>query len=76
MDNIQSLRNTIGGNYSKPKVGDLFIYREGLKISTEAQDYLKIQKNLSDETIQNFNLGYDAYRNQITIPETKKPIEV
>lgn len=70
-NNIQSLRNTIGGNYSKPRMSDLLIYREGLKISTEAQDYLKIQKNLSDETIQNFNLGYDAYRNQITIPETK-----
>ena len=69
--NIQSLRNTIGGNYSKPNVNDMVMFRTQLSENTIAQDYLRIQKNLSDETVKIFCLGYDYYRNQIAIPEMK-----
>ena len=72
---IQSLRNTIGGSYSVPNSEDfarafstLF---DGQKDSNLALDYLRIRRNLSDETIKYFTLGYDSYKNQILIPERK-----
>lgn len=71
MDNIKSLRNTIGGEYSKPKASDMVMFRTQLSESTEAQNYLKITRNLSDETISSFMLGFDYYRNNIAIPEIK-----
>lgn len=64
------IKQLIDGNYLKPKTEDLIIYRESI-LDGKAQDYLKIRKNLSDETIKHFVLGYDAYRNYITIPEIK-----
>lgn len=71
MDNIKSFRETIGANYTKPNLQDILSYRNHLNTNTIAQDYLKIQKNLSDDTIARFSLGYDLYRNQIAIPEMK-----
>jgi DNA primase len=71
MDKIQSLRNTIGGNYSKPKVSDMAMFRNQLSEYSVAMDYLRINRNLSDETIKSFMIGYDYYRNNIAIPESK-----
>lgn len=71
MDKIQSLRNTIGGNYSKPKVSDMAMFRNQLSEYSIAMDYLRINRNLSDETIKSFMIGYDYYRNNIAIPESK-----
>jgi hypothetical protein len=71
MDKIQSLRNTIGGNYSKPKVSDMAMFRSHLSEYSIAMDYLHINRNLSDETIKSFMIGYDYYRNNIAMPESK-----
>jgi replicative DNA helicase len=73
VNDIISVRGMSGG-YCKPKPSDLDVYKLGITFdgsNTDVLDYLKINKNLSDETIKNFKLGYDVYRNQITIPETK-----
>lgn len=64
---------SIGGSniqYKKPNLDDLLHYRENVNLPT-AQNFLKIRKNLTDETIKRFGLGYDYYRNNISIPEMK-----
>lgn len=71
MTNITSLRNTIGGSFNKPKSSDMVMFRTQLSEHSIAQDYLRIQKNLSEDTIKYFMLGYDYYRNLIAIPESK-----
>jgi replicative DNA helicase len=68
---IESMRSQIGGGYNKPDISDLSIYRSGLSVITKAQDFLKIQRNLSDETIRKFDLGFDVVNQRISIPETK-----
>lgn len=70
-DEIKSLRNTFGSGYSKPSVEDLVMFRKALEEHTHAMDFLKINRNLSEETIKHFMLGYDYYRNFITLPESK-----
>lgn len=73
--NIESLRSSIGAEYNKPQLSDCMQYTKNLNDnsidSNKALDYLKIQKNLSEDTISNFQIGYDYYRNYITIPEHK-----
>ncbi len=71
MDNIQSIRTTLGAKYDKPNVNDLILYRKQLLESPTALEYLHTIRNLSDETIKKFGLGYDYYRDNITIPEMK-----
>ena len=71
MEKIQSLRTTFGTEYDKPNLNDLVMFRKQLLESTQALDYLHIQRNLSDETIKVFMLGFDYYRNNIAIPELK-----
>lgn len=71
MNQITSIGNTIGYKYTLPSQSDMTMYLMQLKESPIAMDYLRIQKNLSEETISHFRIGYDAYRNQIAIPEMK-----
>lgn len=68
---IESIRGILGGNYEKPNVSDLVMYRKNLSEHSIAIDYLSIQKNLTEESIKLFMLGFDYYRNQIVIPESK-----
>ena len=68
---IKSMRDTVGSQYRKPDIGDLEIYAQGLDIIEKSKDFLKIQRNLSDETIYNFKLGFDVINQRISIPETK-----
>lgn len=71
MDKIQSIRTTLGSKYDRPKTEDMVMFRTQLQENPIAQDYLRIQKNLSDDTIKHFLIGYDYYRNQIAVPEVK-----
>ena len=70
MIDIQSMRDTVGYQYKKPNVNDLVMFRDSISLPS-AQDFLKIKRNLSDETIKRFGLGYDPFRNNISIPEMK-----
>lgn len=70
MDGIMSLGNSLGENYKKPITSELVLYKNGLSDSI-AQDFLKNKKNLTEDTIKHFFLGYDVYRNNITIPDIK-----
>lgn len=71
---ITSMRGMNGG-YNKPPLEDCISYTKNLydgnPDSNQALDFLRIQKNLSEETIKKFLLGYDCFRNNIVIPETK-----
>lgn len=76
MDKIQSIRTTLGGKYDKPKTEDMVMFRNQLEENPHAKDYLRISRNLSDETIKHFLIGYDYYRNQIAVPEIKNGVMV
>ena len=71
MNDIISIRNSTGGSYLKPKLEDLDLYERALRIDQEALDYLKIKKNLSDDTISWFDIGFDINNQDITIPEKR-----
>lgn len=72
MSELISFSNSISsGGYKLPSEYDLSIFKEGIKNSPSALSFLNIDKNLTEDTISHFNLGYDYYRDFITIPETK-----
>lgn len=68
--NIKSLANTSGIEFKKPSVSVMEKYCSALKESTKASDYLK-GRNINEESIEYFNLGYDKGRNAISIPVYK-----
>jgi len=69
---IQSIRDSIGASYIKPSTEKLEEYKENLKNNTVAMDYLLITRNLTQETIEHFQLGYSKSKNAIAIPEFKR----
>lgn len=69
---IQSLRDTVGVNYIKPSNDKVLLMCKNLKESSYALDYLRITRNLSNETIEHFKLGYDIEKNAISIPVYKR----
>jgi len=71
---IQSIRDSVGGQniFVRPSIEKLKELNDALWNSPVALDYLKIQRNLNDETIKYFNLGYDETKNAIAIPEYKR----
>lgn len=71
IQDIQSTRDIYGNQYKKPSTKELNGYIEEVYKWAESQGFLKLQRNLSDETIKNFNIGYDFYRRNIIIPEYK-----
>jgi len=68
---ITSMRDSVGGQYKIPNKDDLNMFVEEVYKWSESKDFFKINKNLSDETIKHFNLGFDFYRHNIIIPEYK-----
>lgn len=68
---IQSMRDTVGCQFKKPDKTQFDDYLDEMYKWSLPQDFLKIQRNLSDETIKYFKLGYDYYRHNIIIPEYK-----
>lgn len=69
---ISSIKDTLQVNYVKPSPEKVEEYKKNLASDTVAQDYLRITRNLTQETIDKFNLGYDKERNAISIPVYKR----
>lgn len=71
-DKIKSLGSVAGASYRRPDIKLLEKYEMLLAGNSTAQDYLKIKRGLSEETIKHFRLGYDSQYNAIAIPIFKK----
>ena len=71
-DKISSIRETMGGSYTKPSPEKLRKFIDNLESSSVAKDYLINKRGLAEETIKHFNLGYDVERNAIAIPIYKR----
>lgn len=71
-EKILSIRETVGVSYSKPPKEKLDKFRDELKNSQVAQDYLEKHRGLSKDTVDHFKLGYDSERNAIAIPVFKR----
>jgi len=67
-DKIKSIRETVGYDYTKPDPSRLQPLIDSLWAEKKALDYLKIERNLTEETIRHFKLGYDKSSNAISIP--------
>lgn len=70
-EKIQSLGQAVGGTYHKPSPEKMEKFRLALLGSDTAREYLRIARNLTQETIEHFNLGYDSSRHAIAIPYYK-----
>ncbi len=75
-DKIKSLREGMGFEYKKPDPNLPDVYVAELATNQLALDYLKKNRNLTDDTIKHFKLGYDKSRNAISIPVYKKGVLV
>jgi DnaB helicase-like protein/Toprim domain-containing protein len=71
-DKIQSMQSQVNATYRKPSVEKMESMQSSLLSSDVALDYLRISRNLTDETIKNFGLGYDSDKNAIAIPVYKR----
>lgn len=71
-DKITSLQNQVGASYKRPDLEKLKKFQEELLKSTHAQDYLIVERNLTMDTVKNFELGYDPERDAIAIPVFKR----
>jgi 5S rRNA maturation endonuclease (ribonuclease M5) len=73
-DKIQSLRQNLSQDYVKPEETELIGYEAALweGVTNEPLEYLRVERNLTDETIKHFRLGYCATRNAICIPVFKR----
>lgn len=69
-DQIQSVRQSLNRDYSKPSEDKLNKLREDLQNSEEALGYLHF-RGLSQQTVEHFKLGYDVGKNAIAIPNFK-----
>lgn len=67
---MQSLQQAVGVEYTKPDPELLDRYIADLR-GSPAWDYLTKERGLTEETIQYFQLGYDAKRNAVAIPNFK-----
>lgn len=71
-DKVATLGETAGSVYRRPEMATLEKYIKDLAENNEALDYLRVSRNLSDDTIKHFKLGYDSDRNAIAIPIFKR----
>lgn len=71
-DKIKSLGSVAGAEYRKPDPQLLAKYQMLLLGNSTAQDYLKVKRGLTDETIKHFQLGYDSQQHAIAIPVFKR----
>jgi len=72
MNIIKSMRETVGIDYKRPDETKIDEYIEKLNNNEIAQDYLRNERGLSDESIKHFKLGYDEKRDAISIPIYKR----
>ena len=71
-EKIQSIREGVGGTYTRPDPQKVITYCADLKQTPHALDYLQITRAINLETIEHFKLGYDKGRNAISIPIYKR----
>jgi archaellum biogenesis ATPase FlaH len=71
-DKVATLGETAGGMYRKPEIALLERYIADLAENNTALDYLHVSRNLTDDTIKHFKLGYDKDRDAIAIPIFKR----
>lgn len=71
-ERIKSLREQVGAEFTRPDIAKLKIYTDALASSEEAQNYLRTERGLSQDTISHFQLGFDHARNAISIPIFKR----
>ena len=71
---IKSVRSALGKEYKKPDPEKVNQFTEALysEEGKEAHEYLLVDRNLTDETIKHFHLGYCAELDAISIPIFKK----
>ncbi len=69
---IESIKQTLNGNYNKPDPKRVEEYESAFWNSTRAKDYMYIQRGLNSETVENFHIGYDERKDAITIPVYKR----
>jgi archaellum biogenesis ATPase FlaH len=67
-EQIVSIRSAIGGSYQKPDPSLVETFQKELQDNEVALNYLRNERGLTDETIKEFKLGYNAKRNAIAIP--------
>lgn len=71
-DKIQSLGQNVGATYYRPEPARLEKYQQLLLGNDTALHYLRAERNLTDETIKHFGLGYDSEKQAIAIPVYKR----
>ena len=71
MVDIKSFKDEMGIKYQLPNYDNLNVYKSGLNVIDIAREYLFNTRNLSEDTVEHFNLGFDVVNQSITIPETK-----
>lgn len=75
-DKIQSLGSQVGAEYFKPDPAILEGFEKQLWLidggGKDALKYLREERNLTDDTIKHFRLGYDPAQNAICIPVFKR----
>lgn len=69
---IQSIRDSLQVEYVRPSPDKIEQFRKEFAASPSAQDYVKITRGLTEETINTFNLGFSVEKNAITIPIYKR----
>ena len=69
-DRITSIRQTVGGSFSKPSLDQMKEFEVSLWKNKEPLSYLK-GRGLDDTTIKHFRLGFDERKNAICIPMLK-----
>lgn len=69
---ITSLRSQLNVEYDKPEPEKVAAYEKALYENETALTYLHQQRNLTDDTIKHFRLGYCADKNAISIPVYKR----
>ena len=69
-EKLQSIRETLGREYSRPDISKLDSLIKNLWDTTDGLDYLK-KRGLNDETIRHFKLGFQTSPSAIAIPVFK-----
>lgn len=69
-DQIKSVRTALGKEHKKPDPAVLDRFKKALysEDGAEALEYLKVDRNLTEDTIEYFRLGYDTERDAVSIP--------
>lgn len=73
-DKVQSIASQVGAEYVKPEEAELVQYEEALfhEAHKHAMEYLLVERNLTEETVKHFRLGYHPDKDAIVIPVFKR----